>query len=278
MRNIACDFGENQRLKGVLSWPTKSKSDSIVVVLVSAGFTGKMGPHRIYTELARSLYERGIPTFRFDLGGIGNSQIQDPGAPLAVRTRGDIRDAMELLQAQYGANRFVVGGLCSGAEDAFHYAPEDERVKGVLLIDPHAYRTRMWWVRSVLSRRFINRMIDRARRVFRRLLLIREKQQEQKVDKARSVLIDYKYTPQKEAAIILQELVQRCVNLHYIYTGGRSDKFNHKRQFFGMFKGIKFGKLLTLDLIPHIEHTQIFEEDRAELINVISQRLTATYR
>ena len=39
-----------------------------------------------------------------------------------------------------------------------------------------------------------------------------------------------------------------------------------------------FGSNLTLDYFPHIDHTQVFEEDRNELVTVISQRLDATYK
>ena len=81
----------------------------------------------------------------------------------------------------------------------------------------------------------------------------------------------------QESTGILNILLARHVHLHYVYTGGRTGTFNHKGQFFNMFKGIDFGNYLTLDYIPHIEHTQVFEEDRDELVTVISRRLGAMY-
>ena len=73
MINIACEFGEENRLKGVLTWPMEKRRENLALILISAGFTAKIGPHRMYSETARSLADIGIATLRFDLGGIGNS-------------------------------------------------------------------------------------------------------------------------------------------------------------------------------------------------------------
>jgi len=132
MKNIACDFGDGKRLKGVLSWPLANRRKKVALVLVSAGFTAKIGPYRVYAELARSLADIGIATLRFDLGGIGCSQTLNPGRELNERTRRDIQDAVNYLQEQHGIEYFVLGGLCSGAEDAFRYAEDDARVKNVV--------------------------------------------------------------------------------------------------------------------------------------------------
>jgi len=277
VKNIACEFGENQRLKGVLSWPTDERRDKMALILISAGFTAKMGPHRVYAELARSLAALGVATLRFDLGGIGNSQTLHPGQALEVRTKHDIQNAIAFLQEQHGIEKFVIGGLCSGAEDAFHYAAGDARVTGVLMIDPHAYKTRMWSIRNVASRRFLNRLIHKVLRVIGIIKVVRDENAVSDVEGLESSLINYCYTSHYESTRILKELITRDVHLHYVYTGGRAAVFNHKRQFLNMFKGVEFGRNLTLDYIPNIEHTQVFEEDRQELVTVISQRLSAIH-
>ena len=278
MRNIACEFGEGKRLKGVLSCPIENRREKIVLVLVSAGFTAKVGPYRVYAELARSLAALGIATLRFDLGGIGNSQTLNPGRALDVRTKQDIQEAIDYLQEQHGIEEFVVGGLCSGAEDAFRYAEEDARVVGVLLIDPHAYRTKMWSIWNVFSLRFLSRVIHKVLRILRITKDVRNESATPDVEGLDSTLINYKYMSLQESTRILKTLLERRVYLHYVYTGGRTGKFNHKRQIFSMFDDVEFGRFLTLDYIPHIEHTQVFEEDRNELVSAISKRLGAVYR
>jgi len=278
MKNIASDFGEGNRLKGVLCWPPGHRRTKVALVLVSAGFTAKSGPHRVYAELARSLADLGIATLRFDLGGIGTSQTLNPDRALSERTRHDIEDAVNYLQEQHGIEDLVVGGLCSGAEDAFRYAENDVRVKGVLLIDPHAYKTRMWPIMNVFSRRFLNRAIYKGLRVFRIVKVVHSENSASNTEGLESNLIDYRYMPLKESARILRTLLGRRVHVHYVYTGGRIDEFNHKRQILSMFGSMQFGNHLTLDHIPHIEHTQVFEEDRNELIAAISKRFAAAYR
>jgi len=276
MRNIACEFGEGKRLKGVLSWPTENRREKIAVVLVSAGFTSKVGPYSVYAELARFLAAMGIATLRFDLGGIGISQTLNPGRTLNARTKHDIQDALRFLQESYGIERFVTGGLCSGAEDAFRYAEDDVRVTGVLLIDPHAYRTRMWSIVNIFSRRFLNRATYKALRIFRMVDVVNDISSTSDGEGLEASLINYRYMSVQEATRILRTLLERQVHLHYVYTGGRTETFNHKRQIYGMFNDVGLGSLLTLDYLPHIEHTQVFEEDRNELVAVISKRLGDT--
>lgn len=277
MKTIACEFGHGNRLKGIITLPTSGKQLATAVVMVSAGFNAKSGPHRMYSHLARSLADCGFATLRFDLGGVGASQTLNPGMPLRGRTLQDIQDALGFLQDQHGLNDFVVGGLCSGAEDGFHYADRDKRVKGVFLIDPHAYKTPMWSVRTMLSRRFLNRVILKALRVTGIAKLRHNDPVGGEVAMFDTDFINYRYSSHAVASQVLGNLLGRGVLLHYIYTGGRAAEFNHRSQFFKMFEDIDFADRLTLDFIPHIEHTQVFQQDREELVNIICQRLSGAY-
>jgi len=273
MRDLACEFGESGRLKGIVSLPSRDAHSGFALVLVSAGFTSKTGPYRLYTELARAASDMGFLALRFDLGGIGDSQILNPDQPLAMRTNADIQEAFNYLQEEHGVQSFVIGGLCSGAEDAFRYAEDDGRVKGVVLVDPHAYRTKGWWVRNVFSRHFFNRVIFKFLRVFNVIRIVTDGSNGSAVEGLEGDLIDYQYIRKDESSRILQKLMHRKVHLHYIYTGGRTDRFNHKAQFSSMFEGIDFNNNLVLDYLPHIAHVQVFEEDRVELISTIIEQL-----
>ena len=277
MTDLACQFGEGKRLKGVISRSTQSASRNGAFVLISAGFTSKIGPYRLYVDLSRSLADLGLTTLRFDLGGIGSSQTLDPDQPLPIRTAADIKDALDYLQDHHDIQHFVIGGLCSGAEDAFRYALEDQRVRGVLLIDPHAYVTKAWRIKKILSRAYFNRVVYKLLRVFQIITVVSDENRGAKAEGFEGSLIDYQYMKKKESAGILAALIQRGTKLHYIYTGGRSDKYNHKNQFYKMFEGIDFQNCVTLDYLPHIEHVQDFDEDREELVSVISRRLVAAY-
>ena len=76
-----------------------------------------------------------------------------------------------------------------------------------------------------------------------------------------------------EASRILRRLLARGVRLHFIYTAGMSETFNHEGQLREMFPGIDFDGLVRLDYFPDLEHTQPFEADRRRLIEAIARRL-----
>lgn len=269
----ARQFGTFGRLNGVLTTPDVSEGIETVLILVSAGFTTKVGPYRLYAELARQIAAHGIAAFRFDLGGIGNSEILDPGEPLQLRTFKDIRDAVDLVSDTLHPGQIVIGGLCSGAEDAFRYAETDERVTGVVLVDPHAYRTQMWWIRNVFSRMFLSRVIYKFMRSFGFINVVSKKSPWGRPEGFEGDLVNYQYMKADEATRILRELNRRQVRYHYIYTGGRHDAFNHRSQFYSMFRDVEFSGFESITHLPYIEHIQVFREDRNELIRVISHWL-----
>jgi hypothetical protein len=265
----ARQFGTFGRLNGVLTTPDSSERVETVLILVSAGFTPKAGPYRLYTELARQIASQGIASFRFDLGGIGNSEVLDPGEPLLLRTFKDIRDAVDLVSDTLHPGQIVIGGLCSGAEDAFRYAEVDERITGVVLVDPHAYRTPMWWVRNVFSQMFLSRVIYKFLRAFGFINVVSKKVPANRPEGFEGDLVNYQYMKADEATRILRALNRRQVRYHYIFTGGRIDAFNHRGQFYSMFSHVSFAGFETITHLPHIEHVQVFKEDRNELIRVI---------
>ena len=84
MNELACQFGEHRRLAGRLTEPPAPEPRT-ACVLVNAGLVPKLGPFRLYVELARRHAQDGVVTLRFDLGGIGDSQPGLPGLPLRER-------------------------------------------------------------------------------------------------------------------------------------------------------------------------------------------------
>lgn len=270
MKEAACQFGDQDRLHGVLTLPDGDAAPATAFVLVSGGFMSKPGPYRLYRQLAHHLSTLGICTLRFDLGGIGNSEQVDPGLPLAERTRIDIRDAVDFVELRLGNVEFVLGGLCSGAEDSFRYAAEDARVSGVVMIDPHAYLTPGWKYHNLFSRHFFNRVIYKLMKLTKRLNLGEEAARLNRAEGFEGQLINYQYMPEREARGILETLIARGVRLHYIYTAGRIDTFNHREQFYRMFRGIDFGGLETVSHLPDTGHVQVFAEDRERLAETIS--------
>ncbi len=140
MNESACQFGEGNRLAGIVIEPPSAHPE-VACVIVTAGLAPKFGPFRLYAALARRLAQAGFTTLRFDLGGVGDSAPGRAGATLTERTDEEIRAALDHVTRIYHIQKILLCGSCSGAENAFRYAAQDERVVGVAMIDPFGYRT-----------------------------------------------------------------------------------------------------------------------------------------
>jgi pimeloyl-ACP methyl ester carboxylesterase len=262
MRESACQFGPHRQLAGVLTEPEIS-TQRRAVVLVSAGVTPKFGPFRLYVELARRLARAGYRTLRFDLGGIGDSGEAYAGYPLEQRTYLQIKAALDHLGERFQLDGIVLAGLCSGADDSFRQAERDERVTGVVMVDPFAYRTIGFLWRHLLFRA--------QRRLLRAVGLYRPPTK----NRAAS-LVDYEHLPLVESRRILRELLRRQVQVSFVYTGGMREHFNHPGQLRAMFRDTPLSARVSVDYLPQLEHTQLLQAERRILIEVIAARLASS--
>jgi dienelactone hydrolase len=266
MKESCCQFGEDHHLAGIVTEPLPSTSQPRgMFVLLNAGLVPKAGPFRLYADLARRLAGEGFVTLRFDLGGIGDSRQEHAGRPLRERTERDVRAALDWLIERYDPNQIVLGGLCSGAEDAFRAAEQDPRVTGVVLVDPFAYRTAGFFPRHLAHRV--------ARRVRRAFGLYKPLARPKAAASGRDALVDYAYMTRAESTQILRTLVERRVHTHFVYTGGARESFNHPEQLRAMFSDVEFDGLVTVDHMPELEHTQLLAADRLCLVEAIVERL-----
>jgi len=263
LTETTCQFGDHRQLVGVVSEPATS-ARRIGLVLVNAGVVPKLGPFRIYVLLARRLAGAGIVTLRFDLGGLGDSQQGYANQPLKARTTLEIRAAVDHLTERYSLDSIVIGGLCSGAEDAFAYAETDPRIKGVVLIDPFSYRTPGWTWRNMLYR-FARRSL-RAVNLYEPIAI-------SATATSRARLVHYQYMERSESSQILRALIARPARVHFVYTG--RDAFNHRGQLKDMFPELDFAGRVTVDHFPSMDHTQLLDEDRRTLAARISQVILA---
>lgn len=267
MSEKSCQFGEAMHLAGIVTEPEVPPSALRgAFVLASAGLTPKFGPFRLYAEIARRLAREGIVTLRFDLDGIGDSQHAHPGLSLRERTALDVRAAVDWVRSKYDVGDVVLGGLCSGAEDSFRAAENDPRVRGVVMIDPFAYRTVGWLPRHVLHRAV--RRTRRALGLYRPIPPARVA-----ANDGGGRVVNYSYMSRDESARILSALIARRARAHFIYTGGAREVFNHPGQLKAMFEHIDFDRLVTVDHFPELEHTQMLEADRLCIVDAVSRRL-----
>jgi pimeloyl-ACP methyl ester carboxylesterase len=264
MREYSCQFGPQGRLAGVVTEPP-AKVARAACILVSAGLVPKFGPFRLYTLLARSLAACGFAVLRFDLGGIGDSRSGEGSLPLRERTSREIGAAVDHLAKLHPEMDIVLCGLCSGAEDSFRYAEKDQRIRGVAMIDPFCYRTSGWGWRHFLFR--LRRRMLYLLRIYEPLTY--PAATGAVPGTAADSLVKYQHMDREDSGRILRTLLARDVRALFIYTGGMSEHFNHRGQLRKMFMEVDFRDRVALEYLPHMEHTQMLEEDRNLLVATI---------
>ena len=132
-------FGDANRLFGVLCRPAAPwhSSATPTVLFLNTGHHHHIGFGRMAVTIARRLAAAGIPSFRFDAAGLGDSDVM-PGRPegtiYSTGSCADVSAAISLLDAR-GYRDPVVFGHCSGAHMAFHSTLLDERVTAQMLIN-----------------------------------------------------------------------------------------------------------------------------------------------
>jgi len=137
VRESVLQFGPRGSLVGVLSDPADrpAGAEHPALVLLNAGILHRVGPNRLHVTLARRAAARGWVAARFDHSGIGDSPAGAGRGDFADRAAAEIRDCMDVLASKRGIRRFILAGLCSGADHALRVASEDARVTGAVLID-----------------------------------------------------------------------------------------------------------------------------------------------
>jgi len=134
--------GPDGPLFGILTEPLGERRE-LCAVLMNAGAQRHTGPNRMWVEIARRWAVRGVPTLRFDLAGIGDSDGDTAMlvhvAAIYAQTYGvQARAALDTLSARGLPGRFVVLGLCAGAYWSLHTALADERVGTVIMLNPRS--------------------------------------------------------------------------------------------------------------------------------------------
>lgn len=128
-------------LIGILARPETPRDIGVLVIV--GGPQTRVGSHRQFVLLARTLAINGFCTLRFDYRGMGDSS----GAPRNFEAIGDdIRAAVDALMAACPQlRRVVLWGLCDAASAALKYwdGTRDPRIGGFCLLNP--------WVRSATT-------------------------------------------------------------------------------------------------------------------------------
>lgn len=265
-------FGRNAHLCGILNMaPSAVRNDGRpAVVFITAGLLHKPGPFRLYTELSRTLAAMGVPALRFDLSGIGESGRGDDSESAEQSAVTDVREAMDTLAAETGVRRFVLAGLCSGAEVAHRAAVADTRVCGVIAMDGYIVRTRAWYWRHYLPRIFsprkwLNFLANRLHRMRARTV---DRHALAAEDEALAFW-DGPGPGRERLAADFASLCRRGVRQLQVFSGGAGD-CSYAGQFHDAFRDVDFRDLLDVRFLAETDHVYILQADRRRLMRTIT--------
>lgn len=128
-------FGKNNNLVGILTENGKATGNPNIIFL-NAGLIHRVGPNRIYVHLAREVAKYGYTSFRFDFSGIGDSDpLAGEDDPFEIQAVAEVKKAMDYLEMISNIKKFIIFGICSGADIALKAAVNDKRVVGLILIN-----------------------------------------------------------------------------------------------------------------------------------------------
>lgn len=266
MHEQAFRFGRARHLVGIAGLPP-ARPDAVGVIVFNAGLVHRIGPFRLHVELTRRLNACGYPTLRFDLSTVGDSGASGESLTRTRQVCADADDAMRLLQQQSGCTRFVLIGLCSGAQNAHTVACTDAKVAGAVFLDGYAYRTPGFHLRHSLPR-----LLD-PRRWWRRLT----RSKNAPATRAGEPVFAVERLPRPVVRADLASMLDRGLKLYLIYSGGINRYFNHIRQFRECFGRVVRRPGICTGFNREADHTYILAGDRNRLLVGIERWLTLNF-
>lgn len=304
---VACTFGSDCQLAGVYT-PAQGPAPGAAhtsdhtaednrpcAIYLTAGLLHHVGPSRLHVELSRSLSVRNVAGLRFDLSGVGDSETSSLGGYFMERSAQEIIQAMDFLQTEFGHRKFVLIGLCSGADDALACAQRDARVSGIVLLNGYCYQAgwfklarfwRFYLPRLLMVRKLKNGLLRVLKKCQRSHSQSKRLNTDQKSvepsgevdDEVGDQLAlqqlddDYRYIPlREETQRQLLSLREAETDMMFIYTGSEHEEFSYAGQFNAMFPALADGRCVTAHYIEEADHTLILKQDRQKVIDLTTQ-------
>jgi pimeloyl-ACP methyl ester carboxylesterase len=268
-------LGPRRSLVGIVTpaaGPADERSAAPAIVILNSGIIHRVGANRLSVTLARSAAAAGFAAIRFDLSGIGDSEPRgDASTPLEA-AMADIKEALDSAVKIAGDGRFILVGLCSGADHSVVYAGTDPRVIGIAILDPSIPRTPGYFVRHYGMRllrgaSWLNVISGRHPEI---RALRKRMAGDQGSIKAGGPSLE---SPEVRAFLARSygNAIKAGVRILAVLTTGSERQHNYAGQLRDAFPTVRFGDRLRTDYFRGVDHTFMSEESRARVTRLIVQ-------
>jgi len=268
MTEQLASFGEGFSLNGIINVPDQLDNQKPAVVILNSGLMHKVGTCRISVKLARALANAGYLVTRFDLSGIGDSEAREVNLDPNDRIVEEVSTVLDSISESYGISKFVLYGLCSGAQNSFKTALQDDRVVGLAGVDNFGFRTKRYHVAHYLPKliqpgHWVSFIVRHTKQVLSFIKGI-------VVNTPKTVVQDlWPYPPKEFIETGYKKLAQRGLRFLYIYTGSWVHQYNYLNQFYHMYPSVNFGDNVTLEYKPEMTHSMVEPESQSFVIATI---------
>ncbi len=254
MRERGIAFGPQSSMLGVVTEPAaNAPRRDTAIVLLNAGFLHRVGPNRLSVRLARQLAEAGFWVMRFDFSGLGDSLPRYDKKPLEQAVVDEVGTAMDVLTGMSGVDRFLLSGLCSGADSSVRVAAADDRVVGVGLIDFYYEPSFDYYVsgcrRLLVSTKTWGRLLRGKTDVLRKIAsALSNFGAAKKMEETRAA-------PTKERFVEeLRSASQRDVDLCFVFSANGPSHYHYKRTFGPAIRTTHNPDRLHVEVVEKTDH------------------------
>lgn len=249
------------------------------VICLNAGLLHRVGPFRMNVELANYLQAKGIPTLRFDLSSIGDSGANKGDRDYVAQVVKDVSSAADLMRSHTGLEKFVLIGLCTGADNAHRAMVADHRFVAGIFLDGYAYPTLKYRLRRYLPVVINPIRFTRVILTFIKPFIHRLRGDEKPPDSADS-MFTWELPEKNQTEQEIRALIDRGSILLYIFSGGSWQSYNYPEQFVDSMPFLRdHAAQFSVILDKSIDHTYSLYGDRMWLYDKVFQflsRLTTT--
>lgn len=268
MQEKAITLNGPAKLAAVITLPkiNLNDPDAPAVIILNEGILHRIGAGRLHVKVARRLAQYGLLCMRMDHSSIGDSGPRRGTQAFEEAAVTEVQSAMDYLTNVYGSKKFIIYGLCSGSDVAFELGVIDDRIAGLIQLDPHIYTTK----RSKLNQ-FVKHYGPRilqpgvwVRAIKRKLTEITTGKKATKFDVLKEKGRDEWYAdpdyirvkpPKDYVERGLRVITGKKIPMYLCFTdGGYYGVYNYVNQFRDAFSSINFADLLEVQFIPGSTH------------------------